>query len=202
MKVLTIIPCSGFGTRMGMQPHLSKEMLRIEDSGQEVIVWPIQRAAWDVGGETLVITRPEKTDLIGLLDREKIPYVFHQGNEWAHTVLLSKDRWADINVLILPDTRWDNPEALKDLVDSVKLGANAAFGVFPVEDSNKWSTIKNYEVTEKPTINGAGVAWGCIAFTKEYGEKLFSALQHKNVSFKLENVSFTSLNNFRDITRG
>lgn len=198
--VKVILPCAGLGTRVGMRHDQSKELC--EYNGKPLIQFALDICS-KYGYVPHVITRKEKLDLIQFCQDRKITVQIldEPGREWADTVLKSQPYWADVNLFILPDTVWDNPEIVQELVNNIKLGNNAAFGILDVENQSKWSTINNYTVTEKPRVHGAGIAWGCFAFKKVYGFNLFFRLSQKDYPFKLKRCSFHSLKNFYDVTR-
>jgi dTDP-glucose pyrophosphorylase len=195
-----IIPAAGLGTRVNTPFDKSKEMNQVD--GRPLIDFVFNNFPILAKHPIHIITRKEKTDLIDYCkDKANIQILDKPGKEWADTVLQSKQYWNDINFLFLPDTRFENPWVAADMLQSVQLGCNAAFGVFSVPNQKDWSTINNYTVTEKPNYIGPGTAWGVIAFRKEYGDKLFTALMEKDKPFQLEHVSFHTLEGFEDLTR-
>lgn len=201
-KIKCIIPSAGLGTRVGMKLNESKEMLSDPINPKKYIIDYTLDICNNFNYEPLVIVREEKKDLITYLDRCKIEYITIKiEGEWMESVLKSKNNWNINNLLMLPDTRWNIFSSLKDIEFGLELGNNAVIGVHKINDSNKWGIIKDYTLYEKPIhLEGKQWAWGCIGFKKDYGMKLFTSMKSKN-GLVLENVSFTKLSNFKDITR-
>lgn len=201
--MLCIIPASGFGTRMGMQIHESKEMLPDRVHGYKYIIDYALYFCKINNLEPLVITRKEKTTLIDYLKEKQVKYILYQPKlkeEWYKTVLASKDQWQEENLLLLPDTRFGPLFFPKDMENSLKLGNKAVFALHSVDNSSKWGIIKDNKLYEKPKkLEGKQWAWGLIAFKKNYGKFLFKYM--KNI-IKLKETGFIYLNSFEDITRG
>jgi len=204
MKIngLAILPCAGFGTRMGMKINESKEMLPDSKYGFDHIIDYSLDICRQFHLIPLVITREEKTDLIKYLKKKKIKYMLvdHKG-EWFETVLKSQVYWLENNYLLLPDTRFQLITNMLDLIRGLEMGNNAVFGVHKVQDPEKWGIISSYSLMEKPKyLKGPQMAWGIIGFKRYYGVDLFSKMRYSK--FKLKNVGFSHLLGFEDITRG
>lgn len=198
-----IIPAAGLGSRMNMPNNQSKELLINPYTNEPLIEYSLDLAD-HFGISPLVITRIEKQDLIQYCAVRGIEtMIIGVKGEWANTVLQSKAWWDDDNILVLPDTIFnDEYETIKNIKNGLNLGNNAVFALHRVRDVSNWGYINNYEITEKPIGNiSVGFAWGLIGFKKTYGEKLFSALQTKNNPLQLENCGFTYLQSFNDLTR-
>lgn len=199
-----IVPAAGFGTRMGMKPNESKEMLIDPSTGYRLID-NVLRLANLTGASVHVITRKEKIDLIEYLATKNnvTVQIIEPEGEWADTVLASREHWDEHNVLILPDTKWDPLlTTLEQIEESLKLGCETVFALHKVRDASKWGAIGYYEVTEKPTLGGEGYAWGLIGFNNSFdSHALFSTMCEKNEPFVLENTSFIFLDSFKDLTR-
>lgn len=199
-----IIPACGFGTRMNMLPHESKEMLIDPKTNQPLIQYHLDICKkYNIA--PLVITRKIKKDLIKYLIDNDIDHIAldEGGSEWQQTILLTQSLWLTYNFLFLPDTRFEPETIIKDMLTSLKLGANYVFALHPVKDGAKWGIVQNYTLFEKHGYFGEIPenedqnydAWGIIAFHKECGEELFKD------STKLNNASFCFLNKFIDLTR-
>lgn len=203
MSCKYIVPCAGFGTRMNMKPNESKEMLIDPTTGHSLID-TVLRCAKVTGASVHVITRPEKTDLIEYLtpmENVTVQIIKPKG-EWAATVLTSRQDWEDHNILILPDTTWSPLlTTLERMEQSLKLGCNSVVAIHKVQDACKWGAIGDYDITEKPTIDGEGYAWGLIGFTPIEGVILFRGMLERDVPCSLENSSFLFLDSFKDLTR-
>src|SRR6266850_3092271 len=113
-----IIPCAGFGTRVGMKSNQSKELL--PDSNNK----PLIQYSLDICRlyqiDPLVILREEKKDLQEYLKKEKVNYItIKPEGEWYDTVLKSQGHWDENNVLMLPDTKFDI-DRIKDIVSGLE----------------------------------------------------------------------------------
>lgn len=204
----TIIPCAGFGTRLGMRAEESKEMLfyqgtRLIDRALEGLENP------------LVISRPKKKDLnqyldqLSLLEVEGValaPKVFlREGNvagEWPESVLASQRFWDTHNLLVLPDTTWDKrSESMSRAQALLSSGSKVVFGTHAIVDPSQWGVISNNVLREKPMMSLATKAWGFIGFEKSVGERLFQAMADRRAFEIPDDVSYIGLSNFRDLTR-
>lgn len=194
-----IIPAAGFGTRVEMKPNQSKEMLPDKDNyGKPLIQWSLDLCKL-FKMEPIVITREDKKDLRQYLFDYQIKFIdIKVEGEWNDSILKSKSYWSDNNLLLLPDTRFDRIKCIEDIENGLKLGNNAMMALHKVNDPEKWGIISNYTLYEKPHgIVGPQYAWGLIGFKNHYGEMLFS-----NSFCDLNDVGFTFLNKFEDLTRG
>ena len=192
-----IIPAAGYGTRMGMKPNQSKEMIKYQ--GKPMIQWSLDLCKmFDI--EPLVITRKEKKDLRQYLFNAGIKFIdIEVEGEWNDTVLKSREYWDFDNLLLLPDTRFDTLRCIKEIKQGLKLGNNAVMALHLVTDPTKWGIVENYKLYEKnKNFCGAFLAWGVIGFKNTYGQELFSKVE----CLELDNVGFTYLNKFKDLTRG
>lgn len=199
--MLAIIPAAGFGTRMGMRPDQSKELLPLGAGGGPLI----QDILWQCeiyNLNPLVITRKEKKDLIEYCEKPNVHvHIIRPKGEWYDTVLASKRYWEEDNILILPDTRFSPATAIYDIEKSLELGSKAVFALHKVSDGSKWGTIKDYSLFEKYPNSTNAWAWGVIGFKKDYGEELFNSMREKK-PLKLKDSSFLILDDFQDVTRG
>lgn len=198
-----IIPCCGFGTRMSMTPNESKEMLEDTRFGyKHIIDYAIQQCKL-FNLDPLIITRPAKTDLIQYCEDNQIECMIYEPKgkqEWDETVLASKDHWYEDNILILPDTRFNSIYCIEDIRRGLELGNNAVMALHEVTDPSKWGIVDDYYLIDKPMYKeGKWNAWGLIGFRYYYGQELFSGVRS---GIGLENVGFTYLKSFEDITRG
>lgn len=198
-----IIPAAGFGTRMGMKPDQSKEMLPDPNNKHKpIIAWALELCKV-FNMEPIVLTREDKKDLRQYLFNKGVEFIdVKPEGEWYDTVLESKQYWKDNNLLLLPDTRFDRLTCIKEIQIGLELGNKAVIALHGVIDPSKWGIIKDYMLFEKPKhLKGKQWAWGLMGFTKFEGECIFTAMNY-NTPFYLENTGFTYLNKFEDITRG
>jgi dTDP-glucose pyrophosphorylase len=196
-----IIPCAGFGTRMGMHPHESKELLP-DENGEPLIKWTLDLCK-EFGLAPFVILREEKKDLMEYCGENKVSYqvVIPEG-EWTTTVLKSAPYWDTHNFLLLPDTRFMDCWAIKRMIEHLKLGCAMTLGTHTVADPSKWGVIENYYVREKNGGATSKTAWGVIGFQGDSSSKTFFQDLATRGSARLHDASFTPLGLFADLTRG
>jgi len=202
-KVRGIIPCAGYGTRMGMEDHQSKEMLIDPITRDEMIQWSLDRCK-ENDIVPLVITRKEKVTLITYCEHRNIELlIIEPEGEWPNTILKSKDLWFDSNILFLPDTRFSPTSKLRIMKDYLdRVGYDYAIALHSVADMSKWCVVENDYIIEKPTVNGWGLGMGVIGWNKNTGQALFETLATRNKGFKLtEETMYCYLDKFVDITR-
>lgn len=203
MKTKCILPCAGFGLRMGMLPNQSKEMLQ-DGTGNPVIQYSLD-LCYKYDLEPVIITRKEKTDLLAYCHCRVYPIetlIIEPNGEWPNTILASKDLWNENNIMILPDTRFNPTSVIKDMESSLKLGNRAVIALHEVSDSSKWCIVDDYQLIEKPNWDEKSMAMGLIGFKKDEGELLFSIINKRNMPYSLMDAGFVYLNDFKDITRG
>jgi dTDP-glucose pyrophosphorylase len=196
-----LIPAAGYGTRMNMRPDQAKEMLPDPTNEGSYIIDYALNLCKSFDYEPLVITRKEKTTLRNYLDSQGVECLnISVDGEWMKTILKSKEYWHSDNILILPDTRFGRFDCFPAIEHGLKLGNNAVFATHKVKDPENWGVITNYTICDKPKhLKGEQMAWGLIGFKSNYGLELFGKLPFTT---KLENVGFTKLDWFKDITRG
>ena len=203
--IKAILPAAGYGKRMGMEINQSKEMLK-EVNGENFLIDYSLNLCYKYNIEPVVISRIEKEDLNSYLRSKQVEHIVLKkpGSEWAETVLKSRGLWGEKNILILPDTRWDDDknkafERIKTCISYSDQQLVAGYHIINPEDSVKWGTLNGDFILEKCQTQ-ASMAWGVLAFSKEIGESLFRELTPGNFT-KLPVRYNIKLNNFRDITR-
>lgn len=213
---ICLIPAAGFGKRVGGPP--AKEMLMDRESQRPLIDWSIELAL-ESGLKPLIITRQDKVSLISHIEskwRSKGADVFliEESKEWPESILKSESKWGDINLMLLPDTRFAPRSLLRDLIRDCERGSDLSFAFFRTNESLEtwgvldWSENKMLRICEKPHNLSScenQAPWGLIAFQKKIGKKLFSDLLKSNQThewFQCEaSYSLQPLTHFRDITR-
>lgn len=164
----------------------------------------------------VLITRPEKKNLIDyVIKRQKnLGFECHwvlvnTTREWPESILAAQNFWGDSNLLILPDTDW-NPHAVEVQVLAGLKDADVSYGLFHVEDSSTWGTVKieprQISVWEKPLKAEPGYrAWGLLAFRRSVGRPIFNALLESTLTREPRQIplksSWTDLSSFEDLTR-
>lgn len=199
-----IIPAAGYGSRMGMKPGQSKEMLKdphhTNSNSKPIIAWALELCNI-FKMEPLVITRKEKQDLRQYLFNENVKFMdIEVEGEWYDSVLKSVDHWEEKNMLILPDTRFSSLKCIQNMQNSLELGNKSIWALHKVKDPENWGIIKDYMMFEKPkNLQGEQWAWGLMGFQKFEGEAIFSSMKRSH--YYLEEAGFTFLDKFEDITR-
>lgn len=205
LPIKVIIPCAGYGTRMKLRPHESKEMLRY--NGFPIIDYSLDMCR-HLGLQAVVITRPEKTELIRHIEYHHghvQRVIYNPTGEWAQTILDNKDHWGYNNILLLPDTRFSpGVNALRTIANLLAIEHELVFATHKVKDSQNWGIIRNGMIAEKPSmIEGASYdAWGMIGFNKYIGVPLFEGLKKKGTWMNLPAHEIVKLIRFEDVTRG
>lgn len=209
VRLKAIIPSAGFGRRLKMKSNQSKEMLPDNIFGYNHIIDYSLEICRRYNLEPIVISRKEKKDLNNYLKKLKVKTVIIKPEgEWNDSVLKSAEFWGEENILILPDTRWNNWSVIDDIKKGLELGNNAVFAVHKVNDPENWGVVNDYKLEEKSkNYKSPQMAWGLIAFKCNYGRFLFddqwkiADFFGKNECFELSNCGFVYLNGFQDITR-
>lgn len=202
-KPKIIVPCAGYGTRMGMKPHQAKEMLIHKDENGPIIDYII-----DIGKtlnlDILCITRKEKKELNEYLTTKNVEIMYHEPQgEWMDTVYDSMSKWSTLNILMLPDTRWSPKYKAVDeiLWRMTNFNVPAVFAAHKVDDPQNWGVLSKYFLIEKPKETNSNLAFGLIGFKNYDGRQIFDNLRKfKFVNYPLDS-QFILLDKFEDITR-
>lgn len=207
MIIKAIIPCAGFGTRMGMKSHEAKEMLIDPITGKYLIDYSLD-LCYKYKIEPIVISRIEKEELNKYLRDKQVEHIVLKtpGKEWAETVLKSQGLWGDKNILLLPDTRFEPhniiPKIIHDLTSNHTSAGDLIVAVHEInpDDCNKWGTITGSTIYEKCYIK-TNLAWGIIGWKNGIGSYLFLALYPESYYDLYDSIIYHKLDSFRDITR-
>lgn len=201
-KIRAIIPCAGFGTRMGMLPHESKEMLL--HNGSPIIDYVLELC--DICNiEPVIITRPIKKDLIDYVKDKAVVVKYNPTGEWAETVLYNRKHWGDKNILILPDTRFSHPVSTLYRIKYKLAEYPVVLATHTVPDPWNWGYVtEDGYIREKPRgLAGRAEAWGLIGFHKSVGTQLFKYRKSDIGNWvKLPEHFKVPMTSFEDITRG
>lgn len=197
-----IIPAAGFGTRLSMEPHQSKELLPGLD-GRPMIQNSIDLAR-ERGWNPLVVTREEKKDLLDYCWQEAVEVLVIQPHgEWPNTILASAHRWEDENLLLLPDTVFAPPEAVADMLALTKRHP-ITIGIHKVSDPCNWCVYDalKEQIIEKPMApHETWWGMGLLGWQRLYGKGLFQALATRNNPYPLPSHDLVFLDSFKDLTR-
>lgn len=200
-----ILPCAGYGTRVGMEAHESKEML-FDKQDQEKLIDKYIRIASINDFELLVISREDKTQLNNYLESKGIlRYYVKNSKEWTDSIYQSRTLWDNENILMFPDAEFFNEEeviqGMKFHLEECKV--DLTLGVFPVDNVTNWCVYepKSQDIHEKnPKADKDGLAIGVFGFTKRMGESLFHEMVMFNRSYKRQ-TQLIKVVGFKDLTR-
>lgn len=212
-KTTMIVPCAGFGTRVGSPP--AKELLINPQTHSPLIEHCLQVAEQNEW-RSVLITRPEKKvlmDYVAIREAKKSfqsQWVLVQKTaEWPESILKSADYWEEKNILILPDTTWSPAGIEKKLISALD-HCDVAFGVFTSAEQGTWGTVSINDnvlhLCEKPTITRPHFqAWGLIAFRKNIGKILFSEILESTMDHQVKSLQLKAqtilMDSFSDLTR-
>lgn len=200
LRFKAIIPCCGYGTRVGMKPNESKELLPNPTTGEPLIKWHIDLCKkYDI--DPVFIVRPEKTDLIEYLkDHEVVLYQPVENEEWMDTIYKNKEHFGQKNILLLPDTVFgpdDTIEEMKKHLEWLELVCLT----HEVEDPTKWGVIDEINILEKPASTWVKTAWGVIGFDISIID-IFKQMAVDKKAYIAKLVKHNiSLDAFEDLTR-
>lgn len=204
-RITCLLPCAGFGKRVGMRINQSKELTIDPETNQPLIQWHIDLCK-KYNLKPLVITRKEKTDLIDwCVERSIDCIIVRHKEEWMTSLLEAKDYWGEKNILLLPDTKFSDTSVLVNIKKSLENNKVVAAKHW-VTDGDKWGmmidrhlTTQNIVIFEKSSIIKIGWAWGTLAFKKEYGIALLEGLKY-NGQYSGP-IKTYKLRWFKDVTR-
>lgn len=213
-KTQIIVPCAGYGVRVG-SPQ-AKELLPHPRSKKPLIEGCLEMAE-ETGWPLVLITRPEKKNLIACVDEQgkrrglQIEWVLvNSTKEWPESVLVSQPFWGEKNLLLLPDVEWNPKSAVVEIVKNLN-SFDISYGLFESENLRTWGTVeinaKQIRICEKPTVNYPGfLPWGLLAFKKSVGKLLFESLLTSTLDHQVKTLPFRAnkvdLQSFEDLTRG
>lgn len=209
-NILSILPAAGFGVRMHVGRTDAKEMLLDPITGSPLMDWDLDLCL-DNDIKSLVITRADKLGLINhITNRENLSALILEKpvGEWPDTILASKQLWEDDNILLLPDTRFNDADNIvKKIKQSLEQGHELVVAYHKVDDLSKWGAIHDgavgLSIEEKPERlkDTKGIAWGIIGFKRYIGDNLFKAMSRKIPFICPESTILLELDWFKDITR-
>lgn len=212
-KTHIIVPCAGFGTRVGSPP--AKELLP-HPRTQKPLIDTCLDLAVQTGWPLVLITRPEKKILMDYVSSQEKKYglsvhwvLIKSSREWPESILTSRPQWGEKNLLILPDTEWNPASASIDMVKHLD-HYDVCHGTFECSDLRTWGAVEisaqRIRVCEKPQGEVQGFkAWGLIAFKKSIGKILFESLLESTFDHKIKTLPCSGsqivLESFKDLTR-
>ncbi len=165
MAVVGLIPAAGLAARL--QPlEGSKEMLSV--GGRPVMDELVDRMR-EAADEIVVITRPEKQDVIEHADDLGLRVVQGRPVSVSESLLLGlRGVTTEDDVLVgFPDTLWKPVDGFVQLLHALE-GADVALGVFRSAEPGRSDVValkggRVEAVDVKPEQPRSGVVWGCAA---------------------------------------
>lgn len=159
-RVKILIPAAGFGTRVGSPP--AKELFLRADTSKPMIEWTLEQAMQNNIYAT-VITRKDKLPLIDYLTshpdylKNFNLFLFDHSKDWQDSLLKAKSEWAELNLVLLPDTTWEPTFILKDLVQNFvqNKNLNSVAALHQVHDTQNWGILCKEKRNDKNKENNA-----------------------------------------------
>lgn len=225
LKTLFILPCAGFGERMG-KPQ-SKELLINPKTNRPYIEFALETIQkFPHAKKVHIVTRAEKVDLIDYLktislelNLEMDIQIIKPSKEWPDTVLQSENSWHMKNILVLPDTEFSPPEILNQINSSLDQ-SDLVFATFATNQISSFGALAfnngEYLHAEKPTADNTlsktnvdcmqkAQAWGLIGFNNKHGNTLFTQMLKSTFDHEWRalaaKVNVLSMTHFADLTR-
>lgn len=205
-----LIPAAGFGKRVGSPP--AKELFIDQESGEPLIQYSLRCAAL-CAAAPLVIVRKDKLELIDYLREKGIEMqLIERSEEWPDTLLQSEALWAEHNVVILPDSKFEPREVAKEMFEYMARGSRLVFAKFSPPEFNTWGCIGRQGTRwcscEKPAqveeIDDL-IAWGLFGFARGEGMELLSSMLRTTRTHRWEALAcvpaLVPLQSFVDCTR-
>lgn len=185
-------------------------MLKISGESQPMIEWTIQTALKS-GLKPVVILRKQKAELAHYLrHRNEIETIeIESSSEWPDTLLQVQNQWGDINLVLLPDTRFSNPEVIEQLKFSLKK-FDSSYGTFKTISPETWGHVSSYgeklAICEKPkSIPKVFSAWGIFGFKRDAGYQVLKAHLDSTLTHQIINLDLSTelhkIENFKDFAR-
>jgi len=195
---------------MGTPP--AKELLP-DLHGQPLIDFSLELARTSAA-DPLLISRAEKPELNAYARAHTLDLLLVQPTrEWPETLLASESLWRDVNVVLLPDTRFSPTTSVEKMFRELEAGAFSVFATFIAEDLSSWGALATREgqtqICEKPRALLDGFAarpWGFFGFRRETGRALLTSMMKTSDSREWCELSelplVFELESFEDLTRG
>lgn len=191
-----------------------RHQLDLEEPDTPLIEWSLGMAE-RLKMQAVLVVREEKVDLLEYLqNRDVDTVVISSSQEWPESILKAKDRWADYNLVLLPDTRFAPADVLFKMRDDLRGPYDLSFACHPVKSFATWGVVAEHEdcfwEAEKPQkmISLSSVvyhAWGVFGFSQRVGSELLSGMLASCFDHEWrrlpQQVSIHQLWAFEDLTR-
>ncbi|HEV3478729.1 MAG TPA: NTP transferase domain-containing protein [Gaiellaceae bacterium] len=190
-RLVGVVPAAGQATRLQPLP-CSKELLRVRD--RPVMDYLVERMRTAGADEVVVVTRPEKTDVVEHALILGAHVVQGRPRSVGESLALGAKRadGDDIVLIGFPDTVWEPADGFSRLVAA--LGEHqAALGLFRTPELSRSDVVLVEDevvraVEVKPPSPSSDLIWGCAAVVRtalnalaEYAEpgRLFGELAER-----------------------
>lgn len=203
-----VIPCCGFGTRVGMRSDQSKELLINPETGKPLIQWHIDLCE-QYKIRPIFLVRPEKQDLVTYLtnlglENNIVLYSPIPGEEWMSTIYNNKEHYGPKNILLLPDTVFQYEACMADFLQNLAwLEVVILTHEVPENERHLWGIYSPQQqiLFEKNKNADSNKAWGVIGFDLSM-VGMFSDLE-KYKEFNLQKLvkHDIPIKGFKDLTR-
>ncbi len=168
MAIVGVVPAAGYAKRL--QPlSCSKEVYPIR--GRPVIDYLVARMKRAGCSQLRVVTRPEKTDVIGYARERGASVVEARPGSVCESVLAGIAGLApqDIVLIGFPDTIWEPEDGFSRLLAAVRGGQDLVLGLFRTKDLTRSDVVRFGAsdtiagVAVKPAVPPSEWIWGCCA---------------------------------------
>jgi hypothetical protein len=197
---------------MGSPP--AKELLPSPLDGRPLIDFSLD-CARSAGAQPVIITRNDKQALIDAFRETGATQLvtLAASREWPDSPLQAEAHWGDLNIVLLPDTRFTPENICREMYQTLEEEADIVFAVFAPGALSTWGAVREEEgrffVCEKPrdaSCDSRTFAWGIFGFRREFGVPLLQAMLTSNADHGWKElqgrVRLLELHTFEDLTRG
>ncbi|MEZ5099316.1 MAG: NTP transferase domain-containing protein [Thermoleophilia bacterium] len=167
MRIVGIVPAAGYATRL--QPlDCSKEVLPV--GGRPVMDHAVERLRAGGADEVVLVTRPEKDDVVAHARELGLSVVLGHPPDVAHSFALGMAALAPDDLVLLdwPDILWGPPDGHARTVAAVRdEGHEVALGLFRTPDLTRSDVVelapdgRILGIQVKPAEPPSEWIWGC-----------------------------------------
>lgn len=166
--VVGLVPAAGYAKRL-QSLTTSKETLPID--GRPLMCFLLARMRIAGCSRILVITRPEKTDVVELTLREGHEVVLAHPRSVSESLLagLADLSGNAIALVGFPDTIWEPEDGFLRLLEQVQAGQEMVLGLFGVEEPERCDVVELWpsgtvrRISVKPERPVTNLTWGILA---------------------------------------
>jgi hypothetical protein len=210
---IAIIPAAGFGRRVGSPP--AKELLPHPYWPDKNFLEVTLSICKQFHLQPLIISRVDKVILnqyvLTQLGEQALMTIL-ESCEWTETVLKSRPRWGERNILLLPDAYFTPLTIIQQTLDLLKCFdlVVATHKIDPNESPN-WGVVDKvkFRLFEKPISpqQFQNLAWGVLGFRNTDEVLTFWQCYHMSRTIQQPaeapaKTAFIELDKFLDLARG